>query len=133
MAHSRELTEETIKLISMLKEKFTVDLVSNSRKKRVEVIAKLLDIEYISFARKPATWSFKAIQEKYNCNKEALLIIGDQLMTDIIGGNRYGIKTALIDPVGMDAVVTYFNRWRENRKLKKLAETGKLERGKYYE
>jgi len=132
-AKSKEVTTEIRELIKKLKNKFTVDIVSNSRKRRVASIAKKLDVGYVSFARKPSVKSFIIIQDKYNCGKEEMIIIGDQLLTDIKAGNKYGIKTLLIDPIGNDLFVTYYNRWRESMKIKKMAEAGILERGKYYE
>jgi len=132
-AKSSEISNEIAELIEDLKNKFTVDLVSNSRKKRVSDIAKKLNVEYISFARKPSVKSFNIIQDKYNCSKEEIAIVGDQLFTDVAGGNTYGVMTILVDPIGNDLFVTYYNRWREKRKIKKLTKTGTLERGKYYE
>jgi len=31
--------------------------------------------------------------------KENIIIIGDQLFTDIYGGNRFGIRTILVKPI----------------------------------
>ena len=40
-----------------------------------------------------------------------MAIIGDQLVTDIYAGTRYGIITVLVDPLGeKDLWVTKFNR-----------------------
>ena len=132
-AKSSEISDEIAELIEELKKKFTVDLVSNSRNKRVSTIAKRLNVDYVSFARKPSIKSFNIIQNKYDCSRDAIAIIGDQLFTDVKGGNTFGVMTILVDPIGDDIFVTYYNRWRENRKLKKLAKAGNLERGKYYE
>ena len=132
-AKSKKITAEIVDLIVELKKIFTVDIVSNSIKQRVKNIAEKLDVGYVSFARKPSSKAFILIQKKYGCSKGEVIIIGDQLLTDIKGGNKYGIRTALIDPVDEDMVFTFFNRWRENIKLKKLSKMGNLERGKYYE
>ena len=63
-----------------------------------------------------------------------MAIIGDQLVTDIYAGTRYGIITVLVDPLGeKDLWVTKFNRIKENRKLRKYKKKNVFERGKYYE
>ena len=55
-------------------------------------------------------------------------------MTDILGGNRFGIYTILVDPLGKkDLKITTFNRFLENRIIKKLSKRNILKRGKYYE
>ena len=63
-----------------------------------------------------------------------MCVIGDQLMTDIFGGNRYKCFTILVDPLGKkDLKVTFVNRFIENRIINHLSKKGILERGKYYE
>ena len=57
-------------------------------------------------------------------------IIGDQIMTDINMGNRLGMKTILVDPLGeKDLKITFFNRLMEKIVLKRI----KVKRGEYYE
>ena len=60
-------------------------------------------------------------------------MIGDQLMTDVFGGNRFGCYTILVDPLGKkDLKITSLNRTLEKMVIKKLSKKGILERGKYY-
>ena len=48
--------------------------------------------------------------------KEEAVVIGDQLLTDILGGNRKGLHTILVVPVATsDAMITRFNRRIERR------------------
>ena len=83
---------------------------------------------------KPLPFCFKKIAKKYNIKKESMCMIGDQLITDILGANRFGIYTVLVDPLGeKDLKITTFNRFIENKKMKKLTKLGILERGKYYD
>ena len=59
------------------------------------------------------------IKNKFNYKKEQMCMIGDQLMTDILGANRYGIYTILVDPLGKkDLKVTSINRFFEKKILK---------------
>ena len=83
---------------------------------------------------KPLPFCFSRIQKNYGLEKQAMCMIGDQLMTDVLGGNKYGIFTILVDPLGeKDLRITTFNRYVENQKIKKLSKLNILERGKYYD
>ena len=75
-------------------------ILSNSRRdSKVKKVAKILELEYILDAKKPNLDGFIKIQEKVNLPKENIAIIGDQIFTDILGGNRFGITTILIKPI----------------------------------
>ena len=53
-------------------------------------------MQYIYNAKKPFLKGFKKIQQETNIPKENIMMIGDQLFTDVWGGNRFGIKTLLV-------------------------------------
>ena len=97
-------------------------------------VCSIIDIAFISFSMKPTSRCFKKVSKKYGYNKKEMCIIGDQLLTDILGGNNYGIKTILVEPLNNnDLKITKLNRVIENLIFKKLATKGFLERGIYYE
>ena len=63
-----------------------------------------------------------------------MCIIGDQLLTDILGWNRVGIITILVDPLTQkDFILTKIFRAMEGYKFKKLEKKGHLIKGEYYE
>ena len=63
-----------------------------------------------------------------------MCIIGDQIVTDVLCGNRFRIKTILVDPMGnKDLKITRINRKFEDYIIKKYEKRGIFERGKYYE
>ena len=75
-------------------------ILSNSRRgHKVKKVAEMLELDYILNAKKPNLDGFIKLQEKVNLPKENLAIIGDQIFTDILGGNRFGIKTILVKPI----------------------------------
>ena len=52
---------------------------------------------------------------------EEVVVIGDQLLTDVLGGNRVGLHTILVVPVAQtDGLVTRFNRKIERRIMKNM-------------
>ena len=127
-----EIDTKLYELITLLNNDFKVIIVSNSGSKRVKRVANSLRVDYVASANKPTHKGYKKVKNEYNCTNNEMVIIGDQLLTDVASGNTFGIMTILVDPVGKDRWVTYMNRFLENRKLKKLTKEKKLERGIYY-
>ena len=126
---TKELSDLLKKLTT---EKFQVIIFTNARKKRIEPF-KILNVDINYLSKKPLKSSFKKILKKYNYQKEEVIIIGDQLFTDIYGGNRIGIYTCLVDPLTTeDFFFTKITRNFENAIFKKLERKKILTRGKYY-
>ena len=71
----------------------------------------------------------------FNYDLSEVAIIGDQLYTDILGGNKVGIKTILVNPMSSDDmfITRFIYRTLEKRIYKKLMSKNILIRGKYYE
>lgn len=130
----KECTDETKRLFAMLQKKGMKTIIfSNSPKSRIEPFAKELDIEFVSCARKPNSKKFLSTLKKYHFNVNEAAIIGDQLYTDIEGGNNVGILTVLVDPVSSyDPIWTKFAR-RMERKLKAKMRDKGLFKGRYYD
>ena len=83
---------------------------------------------------KPFKKSFQEIMKKYRLAKEEICIIGDQLFTDILGGNKVGIKTCLVNPLTEeDFIFTKIFRMSERIVFKVLANKSILTKGEYYE
>lgn len=126
--------EKTKQLCERLKKDFQVVIISNNTKKRLLPYLEELQVDGVSMAMKPGLRGLKKIQKKYRLQKEEMVMIGDQLMTDIVSGNRFQIMTILVDPLGKkDLKITSINRFLENLVLKKLSQQKILERGTYYE
>ncbi len=73
-------------------------ILSNNSDERVKPFARKLDLSYIPRARKPLTFGITRACRKYNLTKKEVALIGDQIFTDIIGGNLKGILTVLVEP-----------------------------------
>ena len=109
-------------------------IYSNSSKKRVSEVASRLDLEYFYFACKPYRGKFDKIVKKYEYNQSEIAIVGDQLLTDILFGNKVGITAILVNPLSVcDRFFTKFNRRREKKIYKKLYKNNLFVKGKYYE
>ena len=126
--------EETKDLINKLKKDFRVLISSNNTKRRLKPYLEELGIDGVSWSMKPSIKSLIYVKKKYKLKKKEMCIIGDQIVTDILAGNRYHIKTILVDPLGeKDLRITGLNRKIEARIVKRYEKRGIFERGKYYE
>ena len=70
----------------------------------------------------------------YKLKKKEMVMIGDQIVTDVLSGNRFKIMTILVDPLGeKDLKITGLNRQVEAKIVRYYQKRGVFERGKYYE
>ena len=96
---------------------FKICLVSNNMGQRVGDIAGLLCIPYISRAYKPAKTGFRRAVKAMGLAENEVAVVGDQLFTDILGGNRLGLFTIWVTPLSSNE----FIGTKITRKLEKIA------------
>ncbi|MGM9925504.1 MAG: YqeG family HAD IIIA-type phosphatase [Bacillus sp. (in: firmicutes)] len=105
-----------------------VTIVSNNNEKRVRAFSDPLKIPFIYRARKPMGKAFKKAIANMGIKKEEAVVIGDQLLTDVLGGNRSGFYTILVVPVAQsDGFFTKFNRQVERRILSRFEKNGMIQ------
>lgn len=97
-------------------------IFSNSRAGNVvKKIASQLGMNYKYKVAKPRLSGYKKIIEETNIKKENMIMIGDQIFTDIWGGNRFGIKTILVNPITKkEGIITKVKRPFEKLFLSKI-------------
>ena len=78
----------------------------------MEPLAKELGLDYISFACKPLTVGISRALHRMRLPRQSVALVGDQIFTDIIGGNLRRVKTVLVEPFHL-----------ENKKSFKLKRT----------
>ncbi|OOE13693.1 YqeG family HAD IIIA-type phosphatase [Fictibacillus arsenicus] len=107
-----EATPELIKWFTSIKEKgILITIVSNNTQHRVKSFSDPVGIPFIYSARKPMTKAFKRALKDMKLKNQEVVVIGDQLLTDVLGGNRIGLHTILVVPVASsDGFFTRFNR-----------------------
>ncbi|MBC7109214.1 MAG: YqeG family HAD IIIA-type phosphatase [Methanomassiliicoccales archaeon] len=70
-----------------------------------------LGIPLVERARKPLPWGFKRALSILGTKREEAAVIGDQLLTDVLGGKVLGLYTVLVPPLsGREARRTKVNR-----------------------
>lgn len=132
--HEKNPTKELNNLFTKLnKQGFKIIIFSNASSKRLEPF-NMPNITLHPSSKKPFTRNFIKILSQYKYQTNEVCIIGDQLFTDILGGNKVGIKTCLVDPItNEDFILTKILRAIEQIIFKKLAKEEILKKGAYYE
>jgi HAD superfamily phosphatase (TIGR01668 family) len=94
----------------------------------VKTFSDPLKIPFIHKAKKPMGKAFLKAVQNMNLKKEEVVVIGDQLLTDVLGGNRNGFQTILVVPVAStDGFFTRINRKIERRIMESLKRKGMLQ------
>ena len=130
---NKKCPRKTKKLLKDLKKDFLILISSNNTKKRLKPYLKDLGVGGVAWSMKPSTRGLRKIKHNYHLKKNEMCMIGDQIVTDVLAGNRFRIMTVLVDPLGdADLKITGLNRKIEAKIIKKYTKAGIFERGKYY-
>lgn len=93
---------------------FELYLISNAVPKRFAHFAKLLGVKGIGKAGKPRRRSFLRALRELKLPAEQVALVGDQIFTDVLGGNRVGLFTILVVPLSQKEFIgTRFMRQLE--------------------
>lgn len=108
VTHKQRIPDEkVVKLIKHFQDNgIKIAIVSNARKKRVDVFNENLGLYAKYRAYKPSNMGFLEAMSKLNLTSEETAVIGDQLFTDIKGGNKLGLTTILVEPLDSDEPIT---------------------------
>ena len=90
------------KWIESLKGYIKISIVSNGIDKSLEKYFKNIGIDYIQFAQKPLKKNFIKACKNMNVSPDKVLVIGDKIIEDVIGGKVNKMKTLLIKEVEED-------------------------------
>lgn len=130
----KECPRKTKKLIKELQEDFLVLISSNNTAERLKPYLEDLGVGGVAWSMKPSTRGLRKIKKDYKLKKKEMVMIGDQMVTDVFAGNRFRIMTILVDPLGeKDLKITGLNRKIEARIIKHYVKRNVFERGRYYE
>lgn len=106
---------------------FSVCITSNARPRRVKAFADALGVPGIAYAVKPVRRAFRLALKLLGTTARETAVIGDQLFTDVLGGNRMGMYTILVNPLSSAELgTTRLVRRLERRVLKHLVHRGML-------
>lgn len=95
-----EPTKEILQLFENLQAQgFKITLVSNNTEDRVVKFNEKLKLLALHKAQKPLKKNLKKALDMMGCKESEVIIVGDQIFTDIYGGNRTGLGTYLVAPI----------------------------------
>ncbi len=83
-----------------------VSVVSNSPASWVERVLDGEGVRFVAMAAKPRKSGFMRVIEEAGSEPGRTLHVGDQLITDVYGAHRVGLKAALVDPLSNRGPVT---------------------------
>lgn len=84
-----EMRQENIKLI----------IVSNNSEERVKPFSEKINIPFIAKGKKPLAKGINQAIKTLGVPKEKVMLIGDQVFTDLLGGNFAKVRTILLEPI----------------------------------
>ena len=98
--HGAPADERAIALFAHLKELgFSCMLLSNNKEPRVKSFNDVVQVNYMFKANKPFPANYRKAMEIMGTTTENTLFVGDQIFTDVMGGNLAGIRTILVKPI----------------------------------
>ncbi len=119
-ASDKEPTLAVLELFDKLKGcGISYSIVSNNSLERVDTFSKNLGVYYRHKALKPRKKYLREAMEYMGTTPKTTALVGDQLFTDIYGGNRMGFLTVFTLPLGeSETKFVAFKRKLENKILK---------------
>lgn len=87
-------------------------ILSNSNKiNKVEAVAKIIEVPYIFFGKKPLKAGFIRAKNILKLQEKNIAVVGDQIFTDVIGANRCNMFSILVKPIEeKDYLITRIKR-----------------------
>lgn len=131
----KSLDDSTIELFKTIVElELNPVIFSNSPKGRVNFFKDMLGIDALASAKKPFKKNFFKIMNLYHLEENEIAIVGDQFLTDILGGNNVGFTTILVNPISAkEPIWTRVNRFFEGIVIKKLENKNLFIKDRYYD
>lgn len=98
--HGQVLTDGLPEWLMYMKDNgIKLTVLSNSKRKRVEPFASKIDLDFISLGLKPLPFGYLRAVKALGVKRKNAAIVGDQIFTDILGGNAVGLNTILLTPI----------------------------------
>ncbi len=102
---------------------FSLYIITNNNEQRILKVKETLEIDgYLTKANKPSGKRLNEYLNNLKINKEEVIFLGDQLVTDIACANNISVDSILVKTIDTKHQKWYtkINRLRENRILKKM-------------
>lgn len=90
-------------------------VVSNNTNKRVAPLARKLGLPFVANGAKPLTIGISRALKYLGTDRKRTAVVGDQIFTDVMGGNFARMPTILVEPFHIEKGILF--------KLKRAAES----------
>ncbi len=115
--HGQILTDGLAEWLAYMQENgINLMVLSNSKEARVKPFAEKIGLNYISLGLKPLPSGFIRAIKALGIKRKNIAIVGDQIFTDVLGGNIVGLKTILLTPIKLETTWGF----RFKRKIERL-------------
>ena len=116
---------------SLKSEGFRLILLSNNGGKRLKEICDHVKLPAVGWAAKPFSLGFKRALHALEIKERGeVLVIGDQIITDVFGAKKMGMKVMLVESLSQkEFIATRLTRKVERVVIKKLKKKGLMPKG----
>ena len=123
---SQEPLEGTIEWANAMKKAgIKIIIMSNNFKKRVQPFVAKYDLPFMSFSLKPLPFAYFHAMKKLKSKREDVVVVGDQVFTDVIGANFSFMKSILLMPAEKETSFSFqIKRKFEKQIRKKILKKG---------
>lgn len=113
--HEDKVSDESKKwIVNMQKSGIKICIITNSGIDRTRTVMKDVGVKFIHTALKPLPFNFIRGRKILGVPKKNICVIGDQLVTDVLGAKIAGLKSILVEPMSQkEHRATHFTRFLE--------------------
>ena len=109
--HSQVLPERVVRWVHDARQQFRLHLFSNNpSRRRIEAVANSFELPYTAGAGKPRRGPLRQGLEQLPLPAQQVALIGDRVFTDVLAGNRLGLFTVLVQPIGVSGRASHNDR-----------------------
>ncbi len=117
--------------IDMIKsEGFSVVICSNNYNSRIKPFSDSVGLDCVAMSLKPFPVGFNRAKKKLGEKPRAVVVVGDQVYTDVLGANLAGMKSILLCPQSEEHGITIKVRRKMEKGIRRKLKI--LKRGERY-
>ncbi len=115
--------------IDLIKESgFAVVICSNNFHSRIEPFSKSVGLECVAMSLKPFPFGFIRAKKKLHEKPDSVVVVGDQIYTDVLGANLAGMQSILLEPRSDEKGITIWVRRKLEINIRKKLYGNKTEK-----
>lgn len=83
----------------LMKKNIKLLIASNNSRVRVKLFAEKMNIPFIHRSAKPLPYKIKFVMKKLGINPKTTMLIGDQILTDVLAAKFLNVRMTLVEPI----------------------------------